>query len=312
MNLNRSNQVVVVKLPYAGLGHMLLLWARAATFAELNKLPMLAPNWNAVHIGPWLRGERCKRFYGGCFSTEKDISHFSFMVQNLLHEKVKVYNPPIENLKENLVEVPSVFVFDTMPPWNDYFADIKNHQLIVKSKLLSTVRRSLVSQILERPAPKIAIHIRRSDFKVLQPGEDHSQFRSVQIELDWYIAVLKSIRKFVGFDVPATVFSDGHRDELSAILAMPNVDISSETSAISDMLTMSRSDLLIASSHSGFSAWASFLGQCPTIWPSVRYDLYNPIFTEEVKGDVYEGGWDPRENHIIPTLLQRNLTKRFS
>jgi hypothetical protein len=306
-----SNQIVTVKLPHAGLGHMLLLWARAATFAELNQLPMLAPNWNGLHIGPWLRGERCKRFYGGYFSSAGEVSQLSFLIQNLARPKQRVYNPPVDKLQKHKSQASSVFVFDEMPPWQDYFVDVKYHQPLLKKKLLSIVQPPLLKSILKRPAPEIAIHIRRSDFKVLKPGENAMNFRSVQIELDWYIDILKSIRRFVDFDIPATIFSDGYQEELLPILNQPNVSISSETSAISDMLTMSRCKLLIASSHSGFSAWASFLGQCPTIWPELRYDLYEPIFTEDTRHRIYEGGWNPRENSLVPKLLQTNLQDLF-
>ncbi|MDP5015756.1 MAG: hypothetical protein NWQ43_00310, partial [Dolichospermum sp.] len=54
-------------MPRSGLGNMLLVWARAILFAEFNGLPVLSPNWNEVRIGPWLRGERTKRYYGNLF-----------------------------------------------------------------------------------------------------------------------------------------------------------------------------------------------------------------------------------------------------
>jgi hypothetical protein len=43
-----STDIVNADLPFAGLGNMLLVWARAAIFAELNHLPMVAPMWNSI------------------------------------------------------------------------------------------------------------------------------------------------------------------------------------------------------------------------------------------------------------------------
>jgi hypothetical protein len=70
---------------------------------------------------------------------------------------------------------------------------------------------------------------------------------------------------------------------------------------------MSRSRLLVGSAHSSFSAWASYLGQCPTIWQSERYHLYEPIFTGELAKRVYEGGFNPRSTAGMPDLLNANL-----
>src|SRR5439155_25961705 len=39
-----------------GLGTRLFAWARCALFSEFQLVPMLAPRWHAVRIGPLLRG----------------------------------------------------------------------------------------------------------------------------------------------------------------------------------------------------------------------------------------------------------------
>lgn len=303
--------IVNTNLPYAGLGNMLLVWARSIAFAELNSLPMVAPMWNSVHIGPWLRKERCKRYYGSFFSTIHYQNRWKFIVSNIFRNATVHSNPPIIKLDLNCTEFSrsdrNIFLFDRMPPWNDYFQDLKDHQPIIKAKLYRDIHQNLLSEILLKPAPKIGIHIRRSDYQPPKDGDDFGVNRCVYTKLDWYINVLKAVREKVGENVSATIFSDGYPAELDDILQLPNVSLSTETSALSDMITMSRSSLLIGSSHSSFSAWSSYLGQCPTIWHSDRAHLYEPIFPRELKEQIYEGGFDPLSQDEMPNLLKENI-----
>lgn len=306
-----STDVVNANLPFAGLGNMLLVWARAVTFAELNQLPMVAPLWSSIHIGPWLRRERCKRYYGNFFSTRHYTPRWQYLISKRFKKSSVYSNPAVAKLARAGNELAragqSVFLFDQMPPWNDYFQDLKDYQDIVKEKLYRDIHQNLLTEILQKPAPKIGIHIRRGDYQQPQEDDDFAVKRCVYTKLEWYVDVLMAIRAEIGEDIPATVFSDGYPEELQDILLLPNVTLSAETSALSDLITMSRSRLLIASAHSSFSAWASYLGQCPTIWQPERYHLYEPIFTKELKERVYEGGFDPRSTAGMPELLRQNL-----
>jgi Glycosyl transferase family 11 len=289
------------------------VWARAVVFAELNSLPMIAPLWQSFHIGPWLRQERCKRYYGQFFSGKHYASQWRWLLVKTSLGKIVHNNPPIAKADLSATDfVPGkqhVFVFDQMPPWNDYFQDLKNHQSLVKEKLYRDVRPKVLAEILNKPAPEIGIHIRRGDYAKPLPQNDFKVNRCVYTPLDWYIGVLKKIRQELGGDVPATIFSDGYPEELKDILSMPNVSMSPETSALSDMITMSRSKLLIGSSHSSFSAWSSYLGQCPTIWQSDRHHLYEPIFLPDLKEHIFEGSIDPFAQDELPTLLRENLSQ---
>jgi hypothetical protein len=304
--------IVNTNLPHAGLGNMLLVWARSIAFAELNSLPMVAPMWNSLHIGPWLRKERCKRYYGSFFSTSHYRNRWKFIATSIFYNTSVHANPPIAKLDLDDLEFSrsdrNIFLFDRMPPWNDYFQDLKNYQPIIKEKFYRDIHDNLLSEILLKPAPKIGIHIRRSDYQPPKDGDNFEINRCVYTKLEWYIDVLKAVREQAGENVSATIFSDGYPEELEDILRLPNVSLSTETSALSDMITMSRSSLLIGSSHSSFSAWSSYLGQCPTIWHSDRAHLYQPIFPKELKEQVYEGGFDPLTDTGMPDLLRKNIS----
>jgi hypothetical protein len=121
---------------------------------------------------------------------------------------------------------------------------------------------------------------------------------------------LKQIRQVAGWDVPATIFSDGYTTELQTILELSQVSLSAETSALSDLLTMSRSRLLVGSCHSSFSSWVSYLGQCPTLWQAGWADLYETIFTAEARTKICEGGFDPGQDML--ELLRRNIQSFWS
>ena len=59
--------------------------------------------------------------------------------------------------------------------------------------------------------------------------------------------------------------SDGQPHELRELLDEPGVELVTPASPISDMLLLSRAEVLIGSGGSSFSAWASFLGGMPTV-----------------------------------------------
>jgi hypothetical protein len=306
--------LVQPNLPYAGLGNMLLVWARAIVFAEINHLPIQQPNWYTLHIGPWLRQEKCKRYYGSFFHSNGYKSTLSVYLNGLGHPKHFHFNPAIQPFEASAPPYQAsgrhVFVFDTLPPWHDYFQELREFHAIIKDKLYNYVRPSVLQAILDQPAPEIGIHIRRGDYQEPKAGDDFRIQRHAYTPLNWYIDTLKRIRQVAGWDVPATIFSDGYATELQAILELPQVSLSEETSALSDLLTMSRSRLLVGSCHSSFSSWASYLGQCPTLWQAGRADLYEPIFTAEARAKIYEGGFDPSQD--MPELLQRNIQSFWS
>jgi hypothetical protein len=304
-------RLVYPKLPKSGLGNMLLVWARAVLFAEINKLPIVSPNWGKIHIGPYLRGERDKRYYGNLFVNQDCLSIFQYLMTKF--GKQELYsNPAISKIElttsDTRAKQTSVFVFDRIPHWSDYFVDLKEFQPLIKQKLLAIVRKPVLETIVNNPAPEISIHARMSDFRKVQPGEDFTRLGNARTPMDWYISVINAIRKIAGYDIPVTIFSDGSDRELGELLQLDRVSRSSAASALSDMLTLSKSKLLIASSGSTFSGWASYLGECTTVWHPAHF--HAGVFSSKAGQTVFEGGFDP-ESKIIPDLLVSNIKSRF-
>ncbi|QSJ15281.1 alpha-1,2-fucosyltransferase [Nostoc sp. UHCC 0702] len=300
------------QLPKAGLGNMLLVWARAVLFAHINSLPIVAPAWGKFTIGPYLRGERDKRYYGNLFSTKNYFSRFQYFIYLLNEKKLNSYNPPLSKLdlynfdKERVNY--HIFIFNQSPHWSDYFVDLKEHQFIIKQKLLATIRPYVVQEILSRPIPEIGIHVRMGDFRILKPEDDFTKLGGVRTPFSWFIKLINTIREIAGYDIPVTVFSDGYDDELRELLQLRNVYRADAASALSDMLTLSRSKLLITSSGSTFSGWASYLGQCTTIWHPAHF--HAGVFSHSVRETVFEGGFDP-ESMKVPDLLVHNIKTLF-
>jgi hypothetical protein len=306
--------LVEPRLPRAGLGNMLLVWARAVLFAEINSLPTLAPTWNHFHIGPWLRGERFKRHYGGLFLSHSYLPRSKGFMYRLTPGLSHYYNPPMATVDElrmkSNVSKRCLFIFDKLPTSDDYFVDLKENQLFIKNRLLEIIKPSILERIYEQSSPEIGLHIRLGDFQQVTSQEDFLQNRFASTPLNWFVQSLNAIRRIAGYDVPATIFTDGYEHQVAELLKLPNVSLSVPESALTDMLTLARSKLILASSHSTFSGWASYLGQCPTVWHPGKVDHYQPVFSREVSKKIYEGGLQP-ESELMPNLLVQNIQDLF-
>lgn len=303
--------LVYPQLPKTGLGNMLLVWARAVLFAELNSFPVVTPNWGQIRVGPYLRGERDKRYYGNLFSNKNYISKIQLFLRNLQKHYI-YYNLAISQIDLSQLESEGkgeyLFIFNKLPHWSEYFVDLKEYQPIIKQKLLEIIRPSVFNNICNYPAPEIGVHIRMGDFRVLKAGDDFTKLGGVRTPMSWYARVIFEVRKIAKYDVPVTIFSDGHDHELSEILKLPKVFRSPFSSALSDMFTLSKSKLLITSSGSTFSSWASYLGQCPTIWHPAHF--HSGLLTSQSSKTVFEGGFDP-ETMATPNLLIQNINSAF-
>jgi hypothetical protein len=308
---HKARFLVYPQLPKAGLGNMLLVWARAILFAHINSLQVVAPAWGKFVIGPYLRGERDKRYYGYLFSNKDYVSRLNYLLASLknihIHDNPVLSKMEISHLGSQTSKF-HLFTFNKLPHWSDYFIDLQEHQPIIKDKLLSNIRPSVLAEISHRPAPQIGIHIRMGDFRALKPEDDFTKLGLVRTPFSWFTRVINAIRGIAGYDVPATIFSDGYDHELSELLNLSNVSRASTASALSDMLTLSRSKLLITSSGSTFSSWASYLGQCPTIWHPAHF--HAGVFPPNISQKVFEGGFDP-ESMQIADLLTHNIKLAF-
>lgn len=247
-----------------GLAHSLLAWARCRLWCDRQKLPMLAPSWPRIRIGPYLRMERDKRHYNRYFKFDGYVC--GLRRSYLIYRSRKVLARFIDLDAIDQLPPGTLVEFKTWERFADsreLFPSILGHSKAIRSALTEMTKpRFRPSPTTE---PHIAIHVRMGDFTppkniaVLKAGQTN-----VRIPISWYCDVLRSLRQRLSRDVPVRLYSDGTPSDLAPLLDMPSVHWVVGNPAISDLLAIASSRLLI-SSGSGFSFWGSYLGQVPRI-----------------------------------------------
>jgi hypothetical protein len=83
--------------------------------------------------------------------------------------------------------------------------------------------------------------------------------------------MVTGVRRRLGVELPAVVYSDCPDDELAALLKLPQVSRSRYFESVTDMLAMREATVQI-SSGSGFSRLGAYLGDVPRIcFPGQRH-----------------------------------------
>ena len=104
-----------------------------------------------------------------------------------------------------------------------------------------------------------------NDFRVARSAQEYKVRGALKTPMGWFVDSLRFVRDTIGYPARALVVSDGTREELQPLLDLGNVEFVRPGCAISDLLILAKAQVLLASGGSSFSAWASFLGQMPTI-----------------------------------------------
>jgi hypothetical protein len=235
-------------LPNAGLANRLFCWARCQVYADRHGLPMLAPQWTQIKLGPVLRREKDWRWYTGLFRPAPG------QVTGVRRWWVRRAVPAVPEPADLSAPPPAAgrVLFEGM---GEQFGPLHGHHAAVRAALLAACRPRWAAVGTAPPPAPIMMHVRRGDFGAMGTP------------LDWFVSTLQAVRRAAGRDVPAAVLSDGRPDELAALLAEPAVTMSDNGSALGDLLALSRARVLIGSGGSSFSLWAAYLGQMPGLLP---------------------------------------------
>ena len=259
------------RLGGAGLGNILFPWARAVVYANKNSCTRIQTTWFSLKLGPILRNENDKRFYSDLFTGYDGISGFQKFCLVNFSDKVKFFKG-IDGL----------------------FKEIIGKHNFIKRELLQIVNPSHISAKRSYRGNGIAVHIRMGDFISSESERELREGKwNYRIPIRWYVSIIEKIRTIS--NLPVYIFSDANDNELNEILCLDNCNRVFFGSAISDLLALSESKLLITSA-STFSMWASFLGQMPTIWFPGQHKQ-DIIFNS----DVFEGELDYSD--LIPDKL---------
>lgn len=243
-----------------GLGNRLLPWARCLIYARLHSLPMLATRWAQLPVGSFRRRDAEPRLYANLFSRPAtDIGGWRRLYIRAFAKKLSEPDSLVDAMP--MPEGLNLVVFAGL---GNQFRQLQGWNETIGKELRAMTRRSWREKAEAISKPFVGIHVRRGDFQRVATGANVPHKHNVITPLGWFIAALKLVRAQALRNIPAVVTSDGTRDELAALLELDNVQLVSTGSAIGDLLLLSRSSVLLASG-STFSAWASYLGQVPTL-----------------------------------------------
>jgi len=249
-----------------GLGNMLFPWARAEVFSRQFNAVLLAPQWfQPLRVGPWLRGERDKRYYLGQFTHAGYLTGPARLARLWLSPRVE------ESAAGNSPRLGSLVVFRGM---GQGFDGLHDHREFLWRRLMELARSDIRDKVGRLTGGAIGVHIRRGDFRVA-PGERFARTGDYEVSLTWYANAIGEARRRLGADVPVRIFSDAPPAELADFRRLPNVEIMPAAPALQDLLMLSRSALIVGTAKSTFSLWAAFFSRAPTLWPpSANFQRY--------------------------------------
>lgn len=291
--------IVVCKLPKAGLGNQLFPLMNAYVFAELNKFKVIVIGYHYLKPGPYLRNEKTKRRYNGYFTFQKNLVGEALdilKIKSLLKTGTCIYEPKIEKLNSTKEE--KVFVFAAMSNYHDYFVQLKPYRKLVIELLFKIITPKILRKLEQNHTPVIGVHIRMGDFRKLKEGEIY-QSGHVRVPVRFFIDTIKEIRKINGKENPVSVFTDGYQNELQELLQLNHIKIIDSNPDIVDLLLLSKSQLIIGTHGSTFSAWAGFLSNASMI---TTFPHQKPLREASLYTKIYEGPFDMQNDLLISNI----------
>lgn len=292
-----DNSLCWACLPRAGLGNKLAVWGRTVVFARKYGLRMFTTGLNRIRVGPVLRGET-GRFYFNQFQSGSEVSFSeSFRGRLILPRE---FNPSakVDDDRRRL------YVFSEIPGWQDFFLHLRNHRALILHEIWRFVSEQSVREIEAIQAPVISLHVRHGDFRELRPGEDFARVGAVRTPLSYFVAGVNLAREIAGWDVPVTLFSDGDDEDLLPLLRLPNLTRAPLRSAIVDLLSMSKSRVILASAGSTFGYWAAFLSDAVILLHPQH--IPSAIRPDDINRLVFEGPMPNYAEEASP-ILTSNL-----
>jgi hypothetical protein len=269
------------RLPRAGLGNKLFIWAKAYMFSRLNGIPLRVTGWLQFQKGPILQGLDL-RLYWNYF---KRVDEAGRRTNRYAVRKYRVVSePPVERRD---IDPGTVYEYFKVPHWSDYFGDFIGYRDEVRDALLDMLTESRLRELNRQRPPAITANVRMGDFQKLQPNQDFAKVGNFRTPLTYFRELIQNIRKLHGTLLAVEIVTDGTARQLGELLELPNVSMAPRRSKIVDILMMSRSKILLTSASSTFSYWGGFLGDCALIMHPDH--IHKPIRPEAVNRNCYEG-----------------------
>lgn len=275
-----------VRLGGAGLGNIMFTWARAAVFARDHQCQVIWPTWPSIKIGPYLRRESDKRFYGDLFRNDGSAVGGVKKLHKLL-----TCNRISEEQKELVALEDETIVEFT--GFEGCFESILYEYEFVRQLIESNLHPKNKAPLQDDYRGAMGIHVRLGDFSRVSVAEVEAGRHDSALPVEWYAEIVRQVRHYAGRQIPVYVFSDGTDEELQPLLALPGVERKTYGTSIGDILGLSRFPLLVASGSS-FSMWARYLGRanCICYTNQKKQQILTP---EEDKFEIETSGTIPEE-----------------
>ena len=250
----------------AGLGTRLFPWARCKVFSQLHNCPMIAPQWVQWRVGPLLRG-----------GIDLHSYHRQILLMGLFRENGYVRRSTLRTAgpTAHIAEPERLSAAPDLPKSGTaivrfegpgrFFEDFAEHRALLLDALRSEAEPRWLA-LADRLHAPIGINIRcGNDFRPAESNADYYTKGAIRTPLAWFVETLQHVRTIAGTTIPAVVVSDGTARQLRPVLQLPHVRFARPGCAISDLLTLASTRVLIGSGGSSFSAWASFLSRATTV-----------------------------------------------
>ncbi len=294
-----NKSIVHSKMPNAGLGNKLFCWAHGVIFAQTNNLPHVTSGLTKFKIGPILRFEKSWRIYINIFKSK-----YQFKKSKAFFAKRTVQALEYKNCIAKIDStIATEFVFNEVPHWNDYFLHLRENRNFIIDAFKKELSDNIVKRWNQKSAIDIGVHIRLGDFRKLQANENFAKVGATRTPLEYFIALINQIRAVSGKDLNVTIFSDGSKEELLPILALPNCNIAEVDSDLLQMLHLSKSKIIILSASSTFGQWSAFLSNAVVI--NHYQHCHSKIRNTTQYNHYYEGVIDPDKGIVDVDLLQQ-------
>lgn len=250
-----------------GFGNRLFVWARCRIFSEVNDVPMLAPRWLRLAIGPCLRGGVDLSHYRTQFllvgimrANANEVSGFQRLWVLLRSRRISERTSTDFRFTPDTPSSHTLVMFQGLA---DYFGRLNGWHEFLLQELMAIAEPRYVELAASFSAARIVMNVRcANDFKT-PPTAATRVTPEYKTPISWFVRSLQVIRQAVGKDVTAAVVSDGSPADLAELLQCPNVMLVRPGCAISDLLVLAHSKILLASGASSFAMWGAFLGQMP-------------------------------------------------
>lgn len=229
---------------------------------------MLWPDWVSLRLGPLLKGGADYRTFLGKIYLLRNFQPCAGYVTGFKKARVLYSCAPIAETDWQTSEVRGaplvrdrnkvvVFRGDSR-----HFLDLQGAHREILAALRDMTQPDILHEVDHLALPPIALNIRRArDFKEARSPADFVSKGGLRTPLDWFAACLQSIRRRAGYPVGAFVISDGEDQDLGPVLGLPEVRRIRTSTAIADLLLLSRARVILGSGGSSFSAWGAFLSQ---------------------------------------------------